>query len=177
MASVKNTMLFCVRVTDGYFFPAPNSQFVGVDHVKNTLDRCRFICGNKDVEVYTLDDMALESEEMASVKDGRSYKDLPAAFAYRDAPHFKGCDFGRYHRHVNEARARSVTPYNMDDAIIPLPSPRPTPPAVAAHRPLRFIRALIRPRLQTAVSLTSVRSAPAHPTCGWLSPIMLRTKP
>ncbi len=56
MASIKNTMLFCVRVTDGYFFPAPNSQFVGVDHVKNTLD-----------------DMALESEVMASVKDGRSY--------------------------------------------------------------------------------------------------------
>ncbi len=132
MASVKNTMLFCVRVTDGYFFPAPNSQFVGMDHVENTLDRCRFICGTEDVEVYTLDDIALESEEMASVKDGRSYKDLPDAFAYRDAPHFKGCDFGRYHRQVNEARARSVTPYNMDDAIIPLPSPRPTPPAVAS---------------------------------------------
>ena len=125
-------MLFCVRVSDGYFFPAPNSQFVGLDHAEKTLDRCRSICGTKDIEVYTLDDTALESEEMASVEGGESYKELPTAFEYHNAPDFKGCDFHRYYQKVNEARARSVTPYNMDDAIIPLPSPRPTPPAVAS---------------------------------------------
>ena len=132
MASVKNTMLFCVRVTDGYFFPAPNSQFVGVDHVENSLDRCRFICGTKDIEVYKLDEVALASEEMSSVESGRSYKDLPTAFEYRDAPHFKGCDFQRYYERVNELRARSVTPDNMDDAIIPLPTARPASWAVAS---------------------------------------------
>lgn len=130
--SVKNTMLFCVRLADGYFFPAPNSQFVGVDHVENTLDRCRYICGTRDVEVYKLDDMALESEEMASVPGGRSYRDLPSAFGYREAAHFEGCDFGRYYQRVNEGRARSVTPENMDAAIIPLPSARPEPQALAS---------------------------------------------
>ena len=29
VASETNTRLFCVRLSDGYYFPAPNSQFVG----------------------------------------------------------------------------------------------------------------------------------------------------
>jgi hypothetical protein len=69
---------------------------------------------------------------LPTVPDGKSYKDLPAAFGYREAAHFKGCDFGRYYQRVNEGRARSVTPENMDAAIIPLPSARPKPQAFAS---------------------------------------------
>ena len=74
-------MLFCVRRSDGYFFPAPNSQFVGTSETENTLDRCRYVCGTEDIDVYKLDDMALETEEMVAVEGGASYGDLPSAFS------------------------------------------------------------------------------------------------
>ena len=118
-------MLFCVRLADGYYFPAPNSQFVGDDAYENTLDRCRYICNDPAMDVYRLDGGDLETEEMASIRGRRPYKDLPAAFTYRQAAVFKSCDLGRYLRRVQEARARTVTPNNMKNAIIPLPEPRP----------------------------------------------------
>lgn len=125
-----NAMLFCVRQSDGYFFPTPNSQFVGKDDdYKTTLDRCQYICDDKGMDIYTLYDLGQESEEMRSVSNGKAYKDLPAAFAYREAADFKSCDLQRYYRRVDEARARTVTPTDLSNAIIPLPSSRPELPA------------------------------------------------
>ena len=135
VGSEMNTRLFCVRLSDGYFFPAPNSQFVGENHVENTLDRCRYICDTKEIEVYELRDMSLETEDMVSVEGNKSYRELPSAFRYREDQNFEGCDFRRYHRRANEARARSITPYNMMDAIIPVPTPRPEPRALAGDLP------------------------------------------
>lgn len=121
-----NSMLFCVRLSDGYYFPTPNSQFVAkTDDYKTTLDRCQFICDDKQMDVYTLDDIGLESEEMRSVSTGKSYRELSSALAYREATEFKACDGQRYWRRVDEARARTVTPADMSNAIIPLPTPRP----------------------------------------------------
>lgn len=37
-----NSMLFCVRLSDGYFFPAPKSQFVQGGDVKEMVDQCRY---------------------------------------------------------------------------------------------------------------------------------------
>lgn len=122
---VKHTMLFCVRLADGYYFPAPNSQFVGLDHAENSLDRCQYICDTKDIDLYALEDMSLETEEMVSVRTGRSYKELPTAFRYRDDPAFRTCDFQRYHRRVVHARARSATLKTMADVVIPVPTRRP----------------------------------------------------
>lgn len=118
-------MLYCVRLVDGYYFPAPNAQFVNAGYYDNTLDRCRFICNDKAMDVYELDDIGRETEEMASVKTRQSYRDLPAAFAYRDKADFQGCDLPRYYRRANEMRARTVTPKNMDAAVIPLPQAKP----------------------------------------------------
>lgn len=118
-------MLYCVRLADGYYFPAPNAQFVNTGYYDNTLDRCRFICNDNAMDVYELDDIGRETEEMASVKTRQSYKDLPAAFAYRDRAAFQGCDLPRYYRRANEMRARTVTPKNMEAAIIPVPQARP----------------------------------------------------
>jgi len=103
-------MLFCVRLSDGYFFPAPNSQFVGENDYKTTLDRCRFICADSGMDVYSLRDVSLETEEMVSIETRKPYKDLTVAFAYRHAAAFRSCDLQRYYRRVDEARARSVTP-------------------------------------------------------------------
>lgn len=120
-----NSMLFCVRLSDGYFFPAPKSQFVQGDDVKEMVDQCRYICDDAGVDLYTLGDPSLETEEMVALDTRKPYKDLPAAFKYRDDTTFKACDVKRYSRRVAELRARTVTPANMSNAIIPLPSAKP----------------------------------------------------
>lgn len=131
-----NAMLFCVRQSDGYYFPTPNSQFIGKgDDYKTTLDRCQYICDDKGMDIYTLYDLGQETEEMRSVSNGKAYKDLPAAFAYREDAEFKGCDLQRYYRRVDEARARTVTPTDLSNAIIPLPRSRPELPAADESLP------------------------------------------
>ncbi|MDQ6434811.1 DUF2865 domain-containing protein [Mesorhizobium sp. LHD-90] len=128
-----NAMLYCVRVADGYFFPVPGAQFLDSGDYKDTVDQCRYICKGSETAVYRLDDGGLETEEMVSVETGKPYKELPTAFAYRDSANFEGCDFPSYYRRVEEARARTVTPRNMENALIPLPKQRPEdmPPLMA----------------------------------------------
>lgn len=118
-------MYFCVRPSDGYFFPAPNSQFANHRDEENTLDQCRYICDDATVGLYVLNDANLETENMISVEGEKPYKDLPTAFRYRDGPNFKACNLQRYYQRVDELRARTVTPSNMANAIIPLPTPSP----------------------------------------------------
>ncbi|TPJ65199.1 DUF2865 domain-containing protein [Mesorhizobium sp. B2-7-1] len=120
-----NAMLFCVRRSDGYFFPAPNSQFARAGDLNDTVDQCRYICDDADVDLYTLSDPSLETDQMVAVETRKPYTELPAAFRYRDAPEFKACDVKRYSQRVAELRARTVTPRNMENAIIPLPTTRP----------------------------------------------------
>lgn len=118
-------VLFCVRQSDGYFFPAPKSQFAKQDDMKDTVDQCRYICDDAAVDVYSLTDLSLETEEMVSLEERKPYKELPTAFRYREDANFKACDLKRYYDRVAELRARTVTPANMKNAIIPLPASRP----------------------------------------------------
>ena len=127
-----NTMLFCVRRSDGYFFPAPKSQFAGSDDVKDMADQCRYICDDPAVDLYTLSDASLETEKMVALDTRKPYTELPSAFRYRDDANFKACDVRRYYQRVAELRARTVTPTNMTNAIIPLPQPKPDFGSVAA---------------------------------------------
>lgn len=118
-------VLFCVRKSDGYYFPAPKSQFARQDDLKDTVDQCRYICDDAAVDVYSLGDLSLETEEMVSLEERKPYKELPTAFRYREDANFKACDLKRYYDRVAELRARTVTPTNMKNAIIPLPPSRP----------------------------------------------------
>ncbi|UVK56587.1 DUF2865 domain-containing protein [Mesorhizobium sp. AR02] len=127
-----NTMLFCVRLSDGYFFPAPKSQFAGSDDVKDMADQCRYICDDPAVDLYTLSDASLETEKMVALDTRKPYTELPSAFRYRDDANFKACDVKRYYQRVAELRARTVTPTNMTNAIIPLPQSKPDVGSVAA---------------------------------------------
>ncbi|KUM25378.1 hypothetical protein AU467_05515 [Mesorhizobium loti] len=120
-----NAMLFCVRLSDGYFFPAPNSQFALEDDLKDTVDQCRYICDDQGVDLYTLSDPNLETDQMVAVETRKPYTELPTAFRYRDDAGFKACDLKRYYQRVAELRARTVTPGNMQNAIIPLPTAKP----------------------------------------------------
>lgn len=124
-ASGGNAMLFCVRLSDGYFFPAPNSQFARAGDLKDTVDQCRYICDDAGVDLYTLSDPSLETDQMVAVETRKPYTELPTAFRYRDDAEFKACDLKRYSQRVAELRARTVTPRNMENAIIPLPTSRP----------------------------------------------------
>lgn len=118
-------MLFCVRLSDGYFFPAPKSQFAKKDDLKETADQCRYICDDVGVDLYTLSDVSRETEEMVALETRKPYVELPTAFRYRDDANFKACDVKRYNQRVAELRARTVTPANMANAIIPLPTAKP----------------------------------------------------
>lgn len=120
-----NTMLFCVRLSDGYFFPAPNSQFTRGSDLKDTVDQCRYICDDPGVDLYTLSDPNLETGQMVAVETRKPYTELPTAFRYRDDTSFKACDIKRYYQRVAELRARTVTPGNMQNAVIPLPTAKP----------------------------------------------------
>lgn len=124
-------MLFCVRLSDGYFFPAPKSQFAKKDDLKETVDQCRYICDDAGVDLYTLEDASRETEEMVALETRKPYTELPAAFRYRDDANFKACNVKRYSRRVFELRARTVTPANMVNAIIPLPTAKPDLDVVA----------------------------------------------
>lgn len=126
-----NSMLFCVRLSDGYFFPAPKSQFAQRDDLKEMVDQCRYICDDASVDLYTLGDPSLETETMVAIDTRKPYTELPAAFRYRDDANFKACDVKRYYQRVAELRARTVTPTNMTNAIIPLPPAKPDPGTVA----------------------------------------------
>lgn len=130
-----NAMLFCVRLTDGYFFPAPNSQFVGAEDYKPTLSRCQYICDERQMDVYLLNDGALESEEMLSIESRKPYRELASAFAYREAVDFSACDSQRYNRRVNEARARATTPKTVDadEVVLPVPEARPDVDGLLAY--------------------------------------------
>ena len=120
-----NAMLFCVRLSDGYFFPAPKSQFAASGDLKETADQCRYICDNASVDLYTLSDASLETDQMVALDTRKPYTELPAAFRYRDDVNFKACDVRRYYQRVTELRARTVTPADMSNAIIPLPTVKP----------------------------------------------------
>ncbi|MER9233463.1 DUF2865 domain-containing protein [Mesorhizobium sp. M0622] len=120
-----NRMLFCVRLSDGYFFPAPKSQFAKNDDLKETVDQCRYICDDAGIELYTLSDATRETEEMIALETQRPYVELATAFSYRDDANFKACDVKRYYQRVAELRARTVTPANMTNALIPLPTAKP----------------------------------------------------
>lgn len=130
-------MLFCVRLEDGYFFPAPNSGFVAASDAERTRSQCRYICDNADMDVYRLDDPTLETEEMVSVEGRQPYRELRTAFRYRDAEQFRACDLQRYSRRVSLARADAMTPTTIDakSIVLPVPNARPDIEPIAFSEP------------------------------------------
>lgn len=118
--------LFCVRLSDGYYFPAPKSQFAEVEQLSEAADKCRFICQDENVELFQLPTLKHETANMISIETGQEYTELTTAFRYRDDQKFESCNHKRYFERVNELRARTVTPHDLANAIIPLPTFRPS---------------------------------------------------
>lgn len=119
-----SSLYFCVRPSDGYFFPAPNSQFAKSDYSPVAVDQCRFICQDLTMSLYVLEDPRLETEEMISVVTKTSYRESFSTFRRQDHE-FKTCNWRGYFARVNELRARTVTPDNLENVGIPIPTFRP----------------------------------------------------
>ncbi|MCG7509322.1 DUF2865 domain-containing protein [Mesorhizobium retamae] len=174
-------MFFCVRLQDGYYFPAPNSQFVGPGYAESLLDRCRYICNGDNVDLYMLADPAQETEEMVSVSQKQPYKDLPAAFRYRDASDFTQCNFRNYHLRAALARAKEATLATYKNVKLPLPQPRPDLPGDVKTSlgspaeigvPLRgnVFRSKIRVIMPDVLPANSTRIPASSPTSNTPSP-------
>ena len=135
------TRMYCVRKTDGYFFPAPNSQFAGTDTYDETLARCQFICDDQKMDVYFLPNAADETDDLVSISDRSAYDALPNAFRYQKAHNFKSCDMQRYYRRmqaIEKARAKPIREakagdHNNGSAYIPpvIVTPRAKPERLA----------------------------------------------
>lgn len=71
----------CVRACDGYYFPI--SERAGRGRFAKDENQCRATCPRADVSLFV--HRAGGDSADAVALDGRSYRDLPAAFAYRKA--------------------------------------------------------------------------------------------
>lgn len=141
------TMVYCVRPSDGYFFPTPHSQFRGEKDLATTVDMCRAICADPQMDVYALHDPSLETDSMVSLTSGAPYLELQSAHAFREKPDFAACDMQRYFRALDRARAKAVKPGDLGDTIVPLPTSRPdhvaavdTEPAPIRRQPTLRVR-------------------------------------
>ncbi len=97
-------LLFCVRLSDGYYFPAPHSQFAKSDQVKETLAQCSFICETPDVNLYVLSDPAAETSGMLSVDKRETYANLPTAYRYQSDRNFNKCNWDRYNSYIKQVK-------------------------------------------------------------------------
>lgn len=120
--------LYCVRLTDGYYVPAPHSQFDQQGGNDAAIAQCRFICETDNVELYTLRDRNHETTTMVSVTSGRAYTELPTAFNYQSDVNFKRCNWSRYVDLVAGRRALRKTVAGQRGMTIPTPRARPQTP-------------------------------------------------
>jgi hypothetical protein len=146
-----STALYCVRLSDGYFFPAPKSQFMTREEIPTAKDQCRFICNNAEIALYARHDTS-ESADMRALNERTRYGDLPTAFQYQENPAFTPCDHQRYYRHVAQLRSRLVTVSTLDDLVVPRPTLRPSYDGSLAERevtpPVSFeVTSSIHPRV------------------------------
>lgn len=87
----------CVRLSDGYYFPTPNSGFSTAGDVTTLAAQCRFICDDPAMDVYRIG-ADRDADTMISLTTGAAYADLPNAGAYRTAAASKACDMSRFYK-------------------------------------------------------------------------------
>ncbi|PWU71373.1 hypothetical protein DK867_19525 [Ochrobactrum sp. POC9] len=122
---IKGALTYCVRLSDGYLFPAPHSQFQKSDSVTETMAQCRFICQGQNIDLYVLNDPNGETADMVSVSNGRPYVELPTAYNYQGSGDFKKCDWAGYVGKVSELRANNKGGRAFKNVVVPLPDTRP----------------------------------------------------
>lgn len=122
---IKGALTYCVRLSDGYLFPAPHSQFQNSDNVKETMARCRFICQGENVDLYILSNPNGETADMVSVSSGKPYVELPTAYNYQGDGDFKKCNWAGYVGKISELRANDKRGRAFKNVVVPMPDTRP----------------------------------------------------
>ncbi|MDP9787569.1 DUF2865 domain-containing protein [Agrobacterium tumefaciens] len=116
----------CVRTCDGSFFPiASNASPLDF---RAQAEQCQKMCPGTETELYFHSMTDQETADMVSAETGKPYRDLPTAFAYRNAPAKAPgcvCNMAAYHEEMQKqeeaARPESETPYS---GITKIPSPQ-----------------------------------------------------
>jgi hypothetical protein len=90
----------CVRLSDGYSFPTPNSGYNTASDMDTIAAQCKFICDDPAMDVYRITSAERNTDEMISVTTGARYAELPNAGVYRTASPLKTCDMNRFYKTV-----------------------------------------------------------------------------
>lgn len=90
----------CVRLSDGYSFPTPNSGYNTTNDMDVIAAQCKFICDDPAMDVYRITSADRNTDEMISVTTGARYAELPNAGTYRTASPLKTCDMNRFYKTV-----------------------------------------------------------------------------
>ncbi|HTO31902.1 MAG TPA: DUF2865 domain-containing protein [Pararhizobium sp.] len=90
----------CVRLSDGYYFPTPNSGYNTADDMQAIAGQCKFICDDPSMDVFRMTGTDRNTDEMVSVTTGLRYADLPNAGAYRAVSPLKTCDMAKFYKTV-----------------------------------------------------------------------------
>jgi Protein of unknown function (DUF2865) len=141
----KNGLQYCVRLSDGYYFPTPNSQFGQKGGTDAALIQCRMICDTNDMAVY-VNDQNEESAEMVSVQTGQTYADLTTAYDYHGDGEFKRCNWNGYVAKVASLMTVKKQPRRIAGSTTSLPDTGPAKVAtmVAEVVPEQYRSAPIR---------------------------------
>lgn len=116
----------CVRTCDGSFFPiAANASPLDF---RAQAEQCQKMCPGTETELYFHSMTDQETADMVSAETGKPYKDLPTAFAYKNASAKApdcACNMAAYHDEMQKqeeaARPEAEKPYS---GITTIPSPQ-----------------------------------------------------
>ncbi|KQT87924.1 DUF2865 domain-containing protein [Aurantimonas sp. Leaf443] len=129
----------CVRLSDGHFFPSPNSGYNAAADEPKILAQCRLICDTPDMAVYEVVGEERASEEMVSLRDGSRYGALAGLRRSAGASAAGRCDTSRYYRRIVEVEAQKSAELARREAErlgfrgpVPIPTLRPAETAEAA---------------------------------------------
>lgn len=92
----------CVRLSDGYYFPTPNSGSSSAKDLQGIVAQCKFICQDPLMDVYEV--TGDERDDMRSLATGETYADLRSAGLYRLSAKAKRCDMNRFYKMALQAR-------------------------------------------------------------------------
>lgn len=99
----------CVRLSDGYYFPTPNSGYNTPKDIEAIVAQCKFICDDPAMDVYRMTGTDRNADDMVSLVSGARYADLPKAGTYRSAAPLKTCDMNRFYRMVMASTPAKAT--------------------------------------------------------------------
>jgi hypothetical protein len=110
----------CVRLSDGYFFPSPNSGYAVAAGPAAILAQCQIICATADMAVYRASPEGAGG--MRALEGGSAYRDLPNAGRFYASPTAERCDQGRYSRLVARLQKKADREAGIFGVV---PTPRP----------------------------------------------------